>query len=243
MKKKWLLFILGIIILIISIPMSTQMTLELIHNQKMDNHYKITNVSADYPPKGTTFEFKDQLIEIEETILDEEGYKDPWDNQIVFADLSLKLNGIEIETMKNHPIRIGGEGLQRYYGEISYLLLEDKENDKKQLIVLLKKTRELQKEMPNGNIIGGVPEEKLKFKLYELDEKGKLNIQTFSFTERNALQTELLNASGLSPYSIGYYTDAWEWYPTIVFPFLFPFLSLLLGLALIAVYAPFNRKK
>ena len=241
MNKRWLLFLLGITLFYISIPMSTQMIMELVHNKKMDKRYKITNVSEGYPPIESIIKFKNHIIEIEETILDEEGYKDPWDNEIVFADLSIKLNGDEIDTLKNHPMRIGGNGLNRYYGEIAFLHLEDKKNEQTQFIVLLKTTRELQKEMPNGDIIGGVPEEKLKFKLYAVNEKGEVNNQTFSFTERDALQTELLNAGGLSPYSIGYYTDAWEGYPTLFFPLLFPFLTLVNGLILIFVYHPFKK--
>jgi hypothetical protein len=241
--KKIVFCLIGTILLLTSLPISTKMVMELIHNQKMSQEYKITNVSEGFPPTESTFNFKDHIVEIKETIKDEESYIDPWSNKIAIADLSLKVDGTEIDTLKNYPIRIEAEGLNRYYGEIAYLTLEDKKNDKTQFIILLKKTRELEKEMPNGDIVGSVPPEKLKYKLYTLDEKGTLKNKSFSFSERDALQTELLNAGMVVPYSIGYYTDVWEGYHTIFFPLIFPFGTLVVGFILILVYLPIRKVK
>ncbi|MBT2729520.1 hypothetical protein J7E63_21760 [Bacillus sp. ISL-75] len=106
-----------------------------------------------------------------------------------------------------------------------------------------KKTREIQKEMPNGDIVGGVPEEKLNYKLYTLDEEGKLKNKSFKLNERDALQTELLNSGFVVPYSIGYYTNAWEGYPTLFFPLLFSFLTLIVVFILILVFLPIRKVK
>ena len=80
--------------------------MELIHNQKMNQEYKITNVSEGFPPTESTFNFKDHIVEIKETIKDEESYIDPWRNRVVIADLSLKLDGKEINILKDYPIRL-----------------------------------------------------------------------------------------------------------------------------------------
>ncbi len=243
MKKRLVFFLIGTIIFLISLPISTEMVMELNHNQKMNGHYKITNVSEGFPPTKSTFNFNGHIVEIKESIKDEVSYIDPWSNKIVIADLSLKLDGVEIDILKDYPIRGEEEGLNRYYGEIAYLILVDKKVDKTQFIILLKKTRELQKEMPNGDIVGGVPSEKLKYTLYTMDEEGDLESESFDFSERDALQTELLNAGGVVPYSIGYYTDAWEGYPTIFFPLIFPYLTLIVGFLLIIVFYPFRKVK
>ena len=220
------------------------MIMELIHKQKMNKEYKITNVSKGEPPTTSTFNFKDHLVEIKETIIDEESHIDPWSNKIGIADLSLKLDGKEIDSLKGYPIRVDEEGLNRYYGEIAYLSLTDKGNGTSQFIVLLKKTKELQKEMPNGDIVGWVQPDKLKYMLYAFDEDGhNLNQKSFNLSDRSALQTELLNVGAMVPHSIGYYTDAWEGYPTLFFPLIFPFLTLLLGLVLILVFLKYNIKK
>ncbi|MGO4889549.1 hypothetical protein ACJ2A9_17525 [Anaerobacillus sp. MEB173] len=101
----------------------------------------------------------------------------------------------------------------------------------------------MQKEMPYGEIVGWVSTEELKYRLYELDEEGNLNNKSFSFSERDALQTELLNAGFLVPHSIGYYTDAWEGYPSLFFPLIFPFVTLVVGFLLIIVYFPIKEVK
>ncbi|WP_160718717.1 hypothetical protein [Bacillus sp. USDA818B3_A] len=117
----------------------------------------------------------------------------------------------------------------------------EKEIDQTKFVVLLKKTRELQREMPNGDIVGSVPEKKLKYTLFAIDERGNVESDSFNFSEPDALQTELLNAGVVGPYRIEYYTNAWEAYPTLFFPFIFPFLTLIIGLILSIANLPFNK--
>lgn len=242
-KKRLVFFILGSILFITSLPTSTKMLMELIHNKKMNNKYDIVNVSEGYPPTDSTYNFSNHVIKLKETIKQTKSYKDPWDYQIKLADLSLELDGEQLDILKNHPIRAEEEGLNRYYGEVAYLILRDKENDKSQFVILLKKTRELQREMPNGDIVGGAPEHKLKYTLYAIDEEGNVESSSFNFTEPDALQTELLNAGVIGPYRIGYYTNAWEAYPSIFFPLIYPFLTLIIGLILCIIYLPINKNR
>jgi hypothetical protein len=246
MKKRLIFFLIGTILLLTSLPISTKMAMELIHNQKMNKKFSITNIMDVYKgmtPPESKFNFKGHIVEIEEAIINGDSYIDPWSNKIGIADLTLKINGMEIDTLKDHPIRVEEEGLNRYFGEIAYLTLEDRKNGKTQFIVLLKKTKELQKEMPNGDIVGGVPSEKLKYTLYTLDEEGILNGKSFGFSERDEIQTKLLNAGVVAPYRIGYYTNAWEGYPSIFFPFIFPFGTLAVGFILIIFFFPIKKVK
>ena len=236
MKKRLVFFLIGIILFLTSLPISTKMVMELIHNQKMDATYEITNVNQGYPSIESTFHFNNHIISIKETIKNVDSYTDPWRNKVGIADLSLNIDGEEMDTLIDHPIRVDEVGLNRYYGEIAYLILEDKQTSKTQFIAILKKTKELQKEMPNGDVVGWVPPEKLKYTLHAIDEDGSLNNQSFSLSNRNAIQTELLNAGAMAPHSIGYYTDAWGFYPTIFFPFIFPFITLVMGFILILVF-------
>ncbi|MEK9198236.1 hypothetical protein ACH0B5_13650 [Ureibacillus sp. 179-F W5.1 NHS] len=240
--KRLMLFLLGLILFLTSLPIGSKMIMELIHNQRMVGLYTITNVSKGFPPTDTTFYFNDHTVEIEETIKESKSYIDPYKFKIGIADLSVKVDGKVIDTLKEYPIRIEEEGLNRYYGELAYLTLEDKKKDKTQFIVLLKKTRELKKEMPNGDIVGSVSDEKLMYSLYALDEGGSLSHDSFSFTKRNALQTELLNAGNVGPHTVGYYTDAWEGIPTLFFPFIFPFLTLIVGFILLFFFFPYRKK-
>lgn len=49
MKKRWVFFLIGTTLFLISLPIGTKMEMELIYNKKMNLHYKITNVSKGYP--------------------------------------------------------------------------------------------------------------------------------------------------------------------------------------------------
>ncbi|MCP3764969.1 hypothetical protein NLX67_21895 [Domibacillus sp. A3M-37] len=217
MKKRAVFFLIGAVLFFVSLPMSTKMTMELINDQKMNARYTITGINTEYSPVDSTFNFHNQRIEIEENIKNEEAYVDPWNNKIALADLTLKLDGMQIDTLRDYPIRVEELGLNRYYGQIAYLMLEDKKLDKTELVILLKKTRELEIENPNGDIVGGVPENKLTYTLFRIEEGKNVKSESFHFNKRDELQTELLNAGGVVPYAIGYYTDAWEWYPIIFF--------------------------
>src|SRR5699024_7120136 len=90
--------------------------------------YQIINISEGYPPTDSTYLFEGNKIEIEEKLLDEESFLDPWDRKIGIADISIKLNGNEIEKLESHPVRIEEEGLNRYFGEIAYLKVKDLKN-------------------------------------------------------------------------------------------------------------------
>ena len=91
--------------------MSTKMIMEFIHNQKMNEHYKITNINEGYPATPSTYKFNDHIIEVEETIKEEKSFIDPWENKTVIADLPIKLDGEKIDTLINHhPIRVAEKG-------------------------------------------------------------------------------------------------------------------------------------
>lgn len=231
------------ILFLISVPLSTKMVIELIHHKNMNAKYEITNVSEGFPPTESIFNFKGHIVEIKEVMREEESYTDPWHNKIGIGDLSLEVDGRKLDTLSKHPIRMEEDGLNRYFGEIAYLILEDGKSGESQFIALLKNTRELQKENENGDIASWVPEEKLNYTTYTLDEAGNLTSKSFSFNNRNALQTELLNAGLVTPYAIGYYTDAWEAYPSVLFPLVFPFVTLIAGFTLIIIFLPVRRAK
>ncbi|MGG0643552.1 hypothetical protein ABE021_06390 [Sporosarcina gallistercoris] len=241
MKRKRLFFSIGLLLFIVSLPVSSIMTLELVHNLNMQNLYRVTNVSEGYPPTPSAYTYQDHMITIEETIKDEVSFINPWSYEMGIADLSVKIDGKVVDRLAHYPVRIEEEGLNRYYGDIGYLMVKDKKKGETQFVILLKKSREIEKERSNGDIVGGLPAQNLYYKQYTMDEKGKLTTDSFNFTERSGLQTELLNESSLTPYRIGYYTDAWEGYPAFFFPLTYPFGTLIISLVLAFVYFPFRK--
>ncbi|WP_404346455.1 hypothetical protein LG311_11430 [Sutcliffiella horikoshii] len=243
MKTRQVIFLVGLILFVISLPLSTKIIMEVFHNQKMNEAFIITDVNEGFPPTDSTYQFKDNVIEIEETLKEEYSHLDSTDNIIGISDLSIYINREEIVQLNEHPIRVGAEGLNRYYGEIAYLLVEDKKNDITRFIVLVKRTKELAEKMPNGDIRGRVTPEKLKYTLYAIDENGTYTSENFSYSKRDALQTELLNAGAVFPYRIGYYTDALQAYPSLLFPIIYPFATLIIGFIMVLFFFPYKRLK
>ncbi|MGD6873032.1 hypothetical protein ACQCU1_12715 [Sutcliffiella horikoshii] len=241
MNKKLIYFFIGTVLFFISLPISTKMIMEIIHNQKMNEEYKITNLNEGYPPTDSTYNFNDHTIEIEEKIKNEGGYIDPRNNRIAIADLNLIIDGKEIDTLEDYPLRVEAEGLNRYHGDIAYLKVEDLKNEKTQFIVLLKKTKLITQEEQHESLM--VSLENLDYSLYAIDEHGVLDQESFNATERDALQTELLNAGVLVPYAIGYHTNALQEYPSLFFPILYPFATLVIGLIFMIFFFPLRRER
>lgn len=239
MKKRIVLFLLGAILFISSLPMSATMAMEKIHTNQMLARYELHKISNRYPPPQSEFTYKNHKIKVEETIIDEGNYTDRWNYKIAFANLSVIVNEKRLDTLENYPIRVEDEGLAKYYGNISFIIVKDKEKVDEKLYIILKETKDI---IENGIVLGTVPFDSLTYSLYSLDEAGSLESDSFTFTDRNALQTLLLTNSGTSTIAVGYYTDAWNWMPSIVFPFIFPFFSLLIGLILMIRYFPFKRQ-
>ncbi|WP_369902092.1 hypothetical protein [Bacillus manliponensis] len=243
MKKKWFFFLIGLMLCLFSLPLSTKMMMELIHNQNMDTRYQITDVNEEFDAAKSTYRFHNNTIEIKEVIQNDESYVDPWDYKIALADLFLVINGEEIDTLQNYPVRVEEGGLNRYYGEIAYLTVEDKKLDKTQFIILLKKTREIIKETPDGSINGFVPQAELQYTMYTLEDGKGIVSESFHLPERNGLQTKLLNTGMVVPSSIGYYTDAFYVFPSLFFPIIFPFCTLITGVIFLIIFFPFKKFK
>jgi hypothetical protein len=243
--KKWLAFLLGAVLFLTSLPIGALMAMEHFHNKRMDNRYKIENVNKGDPPTGSAFNFKNHYVEVKEEIKEGKRYIDRFNYNIALADLSIEVNGVEIDTLRNNPIRVDEKGLNRYYGEIAYLLLEDKKNSKTEFIILLRKTKELNERIEriyDEERIWFGPAENLFYTTYVLNETGELKSESFSLFERDALQTEFINFGRVAQSWLGYYTDAWV-QPSLIFGYVNPFFTLPVGMILLAYNIPFRRKE
>jgi hypothetical protein len=217
------------------------MAVETYHQHKMDDRYNITNINIEEPATAAKYRYKSHIVDLKESITDTNSFKDRWDNDLVVADLTLMIDGKQIETLKDYPVRKDEKGLNRYHDEVAYLIVEDNKTKHASFVVILNKTKKL-KPNSNGILDRRVPLEEHQYTIYTLDDKGNLLDASFSFNNRDKLQTELLNVSGLAPHTVGYYTDARDMYPSYYYPITFPFLTLIIGLALIVNYSPMRKK-
>lgn len=242
MVKRVVFFVIGIVLILATLPVGIPMAMEFVHSLKMNATYQITNISEGEPPTDSLYLFNDHLIDIKET-LGNEVYESAWQNQMGLGDIVVSLDGEEIERLPNHPIRIDEEGLNRYYGEVSYLHVNDLKKDTTHFIILVKNTIEIMTANQNGDILGSAPEDELTYTTYTLDQSGNMASETFRFNERDAFQTELLNYGGVAPYAFGYHTDLLEAYPSLFFPLFYPFFTFIVGLCLVIFFLPHRKKR
>ncbi|MEK5038363.1 hypothetical protein [Sporosarcina sp. FSL K6-3457] len=239
MKKRIILFLLGIILFISALPLSIKMIMEYFHTQQMHSRYKIEVISNRYPPPAQKFTVLSHSVEIDETIIEEGNYTDRWNYDIAIANLTIKIDGETLATLENYPIRAKNEGIQKYHGNISFIGLFDKKEEERKLFVVLRNTKDEITNENGVNIISSPPLEEIKYTIHTIDEEGHIESATFSQNKRSAIQTLVLNNSGTSPMAVGYYTDTWHMYPSVFFQF----STFFLGIILIIFYFPIRKVK
>lgn len=240
---RWIVFLLGVILFLGSLPQAGIMLIELVHDQRMDMQYTIKKIDEGYPATPSIYKFHGHRISIEETLSEIEGYTDAWDNEMAFFDLAFVIDGQEVDRLPAHPVRKNEEGLNRYYGEVAYFNVDDRNKSMNEFVVALKKRKETIQEKSNGDIVGWVPGAELMYTYYAVNEAGEVTRKDFNYETRNGFETKLLTKGMLASTSVGYYTDAWHGYPSMFFPFLYPFSTLIIGGVLTIVFRPFWRKR
>ena len=236
-------FIIGIILFLGSLPFASIMAIEYVHDKKMDMQYRFIDISKGEPPTSSEYIFNEQEITIEETPIAKQGYTDPWKNEIGFSDLVFKVNGKEIDRLLTYPIRESEVGLNRYFGNIAYFLVEDKKIGETSFVLGLKRTNETTSAKLNGDIIGWVSENELQYTYHKVNKAGEVLSNDFGYADRDGFETKLLTKGYLAPTAVGYYTDLWHGYPSLFFPFLYPLLTIIIGGILIICYRPFGINK
>lgn len=241
MIRRTLFLVIGVVLILITLPVGIPMLIEFVHSVKMNATYEISNINEEETSTDSVYHFNQHVITIDEQ-LGKETYESAWQNNMGLGDIVISLDSQEIDWLENHPIRIDEQGLNRYYGEVSYLVVDDKKKNDTYFVILVKDTREIITANQNGDMTGSVPEDELTYTMHTLDRQGNYSSETFRFNDRNALQTELLNHSGVSPYAIGYHTDLLETYPTLIFPLIYPFFTFISGLCLVIFFLPRLKK-
>ncbi|WP_047983854.1 hypothetical protein [Ornithinibacillus californiensis] len=207
--NKRTLFIIGVSLLIITLPFTTLMIMDEVKSEQMTKRFTVTKHFHTYPPPQPVYTIGGNKIAITEEIPnDSESYIDPWQNKVMLGDITVFLNDEVLATLEDYPIRAEWEGLARYHGQLSFLLMKDHQMEEERLVVLLKDTRETPKRKNDNNIEGKADLEDLQYTYYELDEAGNVKKDSFYFTERSHYEIFLLHRSSLAPYgTLRYYSE------------------------------------
>jgi hypothetical protein len=204
--------------------------MEKVYDLEMINKYDITELNEMYKGVPTEYKFGNSQIDVFH-VLNGKSYIDPWDYPVYIGDVYISINYETVEVLKDYPVREGEEGINQYNHYVSYWKVEDERTDKKSFVIVLQMNGAKEKQLPNGDIVGGVPIEELEYLSITVREDGTVAKDSFTYKDKNKLQTKLIPPMNFG--GAGYYTDAWLGWPTFIFPWLYPFLTIILGLLLI----------
>ncbi|GAA0354235.1 hypothetical protein [Bacillus horti] len=239
MIKKVILFTLGLILAVSSIPHSIKMILETIQTSQMQKSFTINILEAP----SSSFTFGNVNLSIYHTNEGSLSYDGPFDQSFGTADIHLEINEETMDILQDYPYILDVEGLQQYAENIVFLTVDELKSSSKTLVVLLNTTREIIEELPSLDIVGYAADEELQYRMYTISEEGSVTQEDFSFLDRSAFQTALLNEGGLTHYKVGYYTNALSAYPNFVYPWIYPLLISIIGVILFITQFPIRVGK
>ncbi|MGB6778854.1 MAG: hypothetical protein WBE33_08850 [Planococcus citreus] len=244
-KRKRL--IIGIILVALSLPSITPMLMEIAYRIEMDIRYDIDELNADYAGAPDDTNYYGNIIRASH-ITTGEPYFDGSDELVHPSDIRLTVNGETVETLEDYPVQllysedIAVAGLDRYTHYLTYWTVEDKFTDEDFFAIVIWQngydTRQIDED---GWMEGYVDLEQLEYKLIKIAKDGTVSEQLFTFDNKSKLQTQLITENYSGP--INYYLPPGYYYPSLLYPLLYPWITTIIGLGLILFNFPYGAVK
>ncbi|MFC4712903.1 hypothetical protein [Planococcus dechangensis] len=247
-KRKRLIF--GVILVMMSLPSITPMLMEIAYRTEMNMRYDINELNAfraDYTRPPNDADYHGNIIRAL-TVTIGEPYLNAWDDLVYSSDIRITVNGETIETLEDYPVQLQKyaglpiEGLDRYNDAITYWTVEDKFTGKDFFAVVILRNGYDMRSHGDGEVMPGyVPIEEREFKLIAVQKDGTVSQQLFTFDSKSKLQTQLITESFSGP--IHYYLPPGYYYPSPLYPLLYPWITMIIGLGLMLLNFPYDAMK
>ena len=247
-KRKRL--IIGVLLVILSLPSITPMLMEIAYRTEMNVRYDIKDLNAmrtDYAGAPDDANYKGNIIRASH-VTTGEPYLNAWDDLVHSSDIRITVNGETIETLNDYPVKlldygeIAIEGLDRYNDAITYWTVEDKHTDKDFFAIVILRNGYDMRSHGYGEVMPGyVDIEEREFKLIAVQKDGIISEELFSFENKSKLQTQLITESYSGP--IHYYLPPGYYYPSLLYPLLYPWITMIIGLGLLLFNFPYDLIK
>lgn len=218
----------GLVLLILSsFPLFSMGREAYINNKILGRYEMMTAGNQDGYPKaldsrleevnGYQIEIVEEPTGRKETLMEHEIEFGEVPREIVMAQIVVDGQTIS----EPYEIKLGARmDHTRYFSYIEILTVKDKKEQKERVAILV--TRE----PDDVGAKGGV------WDIFWLDGDS-VTKETFSLSERgNHLAARMINYAGLSNMSFGYYSDINHYYPTLAFPIIYPFGTVVIGILL-----------
>ncbi|ALS76454.1 hypothetical protein AUC31_15145 [Planococcus rifietoensis] len=245
--KKRNRLIIGLILLGLSLPPLTPMLMEIAYRTEMNIRYDIDELNADYAGAPDDTDYNGNIIRASH-VETGEPYFDDQDELVHPSDIRLTVNGETVETLEDYPVQlldsgdIAVEGLNRYTHYLTYWTVEDKFTDQDFFAIVIWQngydTRQIDED---GWMEGYVDLEQLEYKLITIAKDGTVSEELFTFENKSKLQTQLITEDYSGP--INYYLPPGYYYPSLLYPLLYPWITSIVGIALILFNFPYGALK
>ena len=230
MKRPAILI--GIMLILLSAFPIFLIAREIVTQKQLDARYEISHSYINSYGSPSTIDTQEvvvlnQFIEIEEistgkiapqTIHDlDEGVAG---GDIV--QIQWRVNGEEVSTADEIWLSNRDRG-SRYYSWIDVLKVKDLQKNSESVVLIQRLTADDERM------------EDRVWKLIQIDESGEVSEERFTYQNRHEhlLGVRLINYSGTTLMSTGYYSDLLHYYPSIYYPILYPFGTVIMGVLLV----------
>lgn len=236
MKKSTWLLIISLLLITISCYPLFQMVREYWIDAQISKRYEISHVFQDEQGWERIFDVQeltvdDIHIKIEEEPTGKMAPLTPWDidegvppGEIV--KIHWLINGAAVSTPDEIWLSNRDRG-SRYYSWLDVVQAVDKQTGERQLFLVQRVTDD---DEPMNN---------RAWKIITISADHSVTEEMLTYLQRseNPLAVKLVNFSGTSLMSMGYYSDITHLYPTLFFPFLYPVVTGLTGVLLLMIYS------
>lgn len=232
--------ILSLLLLASSIPECIKMMLEANYKEDMRQMYetkKIDILTKQNYQKGdtnVTFTYHGHKIRIALTNIHGKEKKSEF-SFVRLADINIYINDKKVDTLKNRIIekQYAEENydLSSIHNDLNIFQLIDKQQRKEKLVIIVDVSNFKLEEDDYRGYFKMMSLEDSKFHVFLINNSNKIESQSFDYDNRTKLQTYLTQK--ISMVKFGHYTNSLDGYASIIFPFLYPFFTLFLGLCLL----------
>jgi hypothetical protein len=148
----------------------------------------------------------------------------------VISTVTIRVNGSDLSSTALAVVRPHYPDSNRYHSWVALVRITDRETHSTRLAVVQRIAP------PPVGDWDNPAKAALRFRLVLLDAKGHTTEESFSYAERASPRYRALLATQVSPYGLGFYSEVFQVWPSILYPIAYPAGTSLLGLALIILF-------
>lgn len=223
MKKIVLLWISGAIFLIVSTPLVFQMARETFLDWLVEFNYQIKEV--DHLDYFKPIYFNGQEVRITDDFMNGDYKSD----ETKHGEINISINGRDYSYPFQFAIYPFDHDSQRYLGSLNIRTFHDNQGTSSLVIM-----QNLSSKWDKGETWKEY-QQSLKWRLLFVRSNGEVYEEIFSFKDRaNPLyRVKLITTAHLTPILIGYKSDVFTYYPTGIYPVVYPILTFVIGIILV----------